>query len=160
MPRHWGLAAVGLVVMATSWTALAQAQDPGPAPPTRVIQSIELATKKGSPFRGRLLLAVAPEPDKPKAPPEPKPPETEKGKPKAPEPTKPPEPEKARPAPRGPVLAYYWGGQCKQTEVPPSRLALLTQAMKEGWAVEVQAFPIEYQRSVVMCMQSFAVSAR
>jgi hypothetical protein len=137
---------------------------------TRVVQSIEVAVKKGSPFQGRVLLAVAPEPDKPKQaePEKPRPPEPEKAKAngsepekaKAPEPEKPkpPEPEKAKPAPRGPTLAYYWGGKCKGTDVPPSRLQLLAQAMKEGWAVEAQAFPIAYQGTVVMGMQSFAVS--
>jgi hypothetical protein len=56
------------------------------------------------------------------------------------------------------LLSYYWGGKCRKTKVPPSRLALLTKAMVEGYAVQIPAFPIKYGNSVIMCMQSIRVS--
>lgn len=58
------------------------------------------------------------------------------------------------------VLAYYWGGKCKKTKVPPSRLSLLEEAMEEQYAVEIPAFPIEYENAVIMCMQSIRVIHR
>ena len=56
------------------------------------------------------------------------------------------------------ILSYYWGGKCRKTKVPPSRLALLTKAMEEGYAVQIPAHPIKYGNSVIMCMQSIRVS--
>ncbi|MBW2528728.1 MAG: hypothetical protein JRI23_31425, partial [Deltaproteobacteria bacterium] len=55
------------------------------------------------------------------------------------------------------VLTYYWGGKCRGTRVPPSRLALLTEAMDKGYSVQIPAFPIQYENSVIMCMQSIRV---
>jgi hypothetical protein len=129
MRRMIVLAALALGGLATSGAPSARAED-APAPKVkRVVQAIELSTKKNTPFRGRLWLGVTPSGQK-AAPNEPVP----------------------------PPLIYYWGGKCKDTDVPPSRLELLMQAMKEGYAVEVHAFPIEHAKSVVMCMQSVRIS--
>ena len=129
MRRMIVLAALALAALATSMAPSARAEET-PAPKfKRVVQSIELSTKKGTPFRGRLWLAVVDG--------------GQKG---------------ASAAPVPPPLTYYWGGKCRDTDVPPSRIELLLKAMKEGYAVEVHAFPIEYAKTVVMCMQSFRIA--
>jgi hypothetical protein len=136
MRRMIALAALALGGLATSGTLSAGAEE-APAPKLkRVVQAIELSTKKGTPFRGRLWLGVASSAQKPPATGQSPPP--------------------SEPAP--PPLTYYWGGKCKDTDVPPSRLELLMQAMKEGYAVEIHAFPIEHAKSVVMCMQSARIA--
>jgi hypothetical protein len=125
------LAAFALAGAAAAWVGSAAAED-APAPKVkRVVQAIELSTKKSTPFNGRVWLAVAPSTQKPPA---------------------------DKPAPTPPPLTYYWGGKCKDTELPPSRLEVLMQAMKEGYAVEIHAFPIEHAKTVVMCMQSVHIS--
>jgi len=129
MGRMIVLAALALCGAAWSWSPSVNAEQAGAPKVKRVVQSIELSTKKGTPFHGRLWLGAAPSAQKQ--------PSTE-------------------PAP--PPLVYYWGGKCKDTELPPSRLELLMQAMKEGYAVEIHAFPIEHAQTVVMCMQSVRIS--
>lgn len=57
----------------------------------------------------------------------------------------------------GPDLTYYWGGKCKGTKVSTSRLDMMMTAMKERYAVEISAFPIEYSDRIVMCMQSIRI---
>jgi hypothetical protein len=86
-----------------------------------IVQSIEVSTKKGNPFGGRVILQRVP-------------------------------------GQATDLLSYYWGGKCRQTKVPPSRLALLTKAMDEGYSVQIPAYPIQYGNSVIMCMQSIRVS--
>ena len=58
---------------------------------------------------------------------------------------------------KGSDLTFYWGGKCKGTKVSKSRLDLMYTAMKEGYAVEIPAFPIKYKDRVIMCMQSIRV---
>ena len=58
---------------------------------------------------------------------------------------------------KGPDLTYYWGGKCKGTKVSSTRLDFMMKAMKEGFAVEIPAAPIEYDGRIVMCMQSLRI---
>ncbi len=58
----------------------------------------------------------------------------------------------------GPDLHYYWGGKCKGTKVSATRLDIMMKAMKQGYAVEIPAFPIKYQDRILMCMQSIRIS--
>jgi hypothetical protein len=58
-----------------------------------------------------------------------------------------------------PMLSYWWGGKCKGTEMTASRMALVVEAMKNGWAVEVPGFPIKHEDSIYMCMSSIRVLA-
>ena len=129
MRRLMVLASFALAAAASSWSGPVDAEDAPPPKIRRVIQSIELSTKKSTPFSGRIWIGVVPTTSKQ--------PSTE---------------------PVPPPLTYYWGGKCKDTELPPSRLEVLMQAMKEGYAVEIHAFPIEHAKTVVMCMQSVRIS--
>jgi hypothetical protein len=58
---------------------------------------------------------------------------------------------------QGPDLTYYWGGKCKGTKVSATRLDMMMTAMKEGYSVEIPAFPIKYKDRIVMCMQSIRI---
>jgi hypothetical protein len=57
----------------------------------------------------------------------------------------------------GPDLTFYWGGKCKGTKVSRSRIEMMLSAMKEGYAVEIPAFPIKYEQRIVMCMKSLRI---
>ena len=128
MRRTTLLGAFALCLGALLWSKSTPAEQPAPPRTKRVVRSIELSTKKGTPFLGRVMVALVSDPSQ-----------------------KPTEP-------ASPVLAYYWGGRCKGTDLPPSRVELLLEAMKEGYAVEIHAFPIEHEKAVVMCMQSIRIS--
>ena len=129
MRRLMVLAALALGAVVSSWPGPVNAEQAPPPKFKRVVQSIELSTKKSTPFTGRVWIGVVPSSSK--------------------QPSTGPVP---------PPLTYYWGGKCKGTELPPSRLEVLMQAMKEGYAVEIHAFPIEHAKTVVMCMQSVRIS--
>jgi hypothetical protein len=58
---------------------------------------------------------------------------------------------------KGPDLTYYWGGKCKGTKVSATRLDMMMTAMKEGYSVEIPAFPLKYKDRIVMCMQSIRI---
>jgi hypothetical protein len=58
---------------------------------------------------------------------------------------------------QGPPLTYHWGGRCKGSKLGTSRLELLMQAMKEGYAVEVPSEPMEYKDRIYMCMTSIRI---
>ena len=58
---------------------------------------------------------------------------------------------------RGPALEYYWGGKCKQTRLSSTRLELLYEAMKHGYAVEIPSKPIKYDGRIHMCMTALRV---
>jgi hypothetical protein len=55
------------------------------------------------------------------------------------------------------MLTYYWGGKCKKTGMPPSRLQLLTQAMERGYAVEIPSQPLAYNDRIYMCIRSVRI---
>jgi hypothetical protein len=57
----------------------------------------------------------------------------------------------------GPMLTFYWGGQCKKTKITTARLDLLSEAMHRGWPVEIPSFPIKHNDRIHMCMRSIRV---
>jgi hypothetical protein len=55
------------------------------------------------------------------------------------------------------MLTYYWGGKCKKTSMPPSRIELLQEAMKQGYAVEIPSSPLAYGDRIYMCIRSLRI---